>query len=30
MGQLLALQAGQPHAVEAVTPFKMLLVMIRT
>jgi quercetin dioxygenase-like cupin family protein len=29
MGQLLALPAGQPHAVKAATPFKMLLVMIR-
>ena len=28
-GQLLALPAGQPHAVKALTPFKMLLVMIR-
>ena len=28
-GQLLELPAGQPHAVRAVTPFKMLLVMIR-
>ncbi len=28
-GQLLKLPAGKPHAVKAVTPFKMLLVMIR-
>lgn len=28
-GQLLRLPAGQPHAVKAITPFKMLLVMIR-
>ena len=28
-GQLLSLPAGQPHSVKAVTPFKMLLVMIR-
>jgi quercetin dioxygenase-like cupin family protein len=28
-GQLLLLPAGQPHGVVAVTPFKMLLVMIR-
>jgi quercetin dioxygenase-like cupin family protein len=28
-GQVLRLPAGQPHAVKAVTPFKMLLVMIR-
>ncbi len=28
-GQLLRLPAGKPHAVKAVTPFKMLLVMIR-
>ncbi len=28
-GQLLELPAGQPHAVKAATPFKMLLVMIR-
>jgi quercetin dioxygenase-like cupin family protein len=28
-GQLLELPAGKPHAVLAVTPFKMLLVMIR-
>ena len=28
-GQLLKLPAGKPHAVAAVTPFKMLLVMIR-
>jgi quercetin dioxygenase-like cupin family protein len=27
--QLLQLPAGQPHAVRALTPFKMLLVMIR-
>ena len=29
MGQLLELPAGQPHAVKAITRFKMLLVMIR-
>jgi quercetin dioxygenase-like cupin family protein len=29
VGQLLKLPAGQPHAVRAITPFKMLLVMIR-
>ena len=28
-GQLLRLPAGQPHAVKAVTPFKMILIMIR-
>jgi quercetin dioxygenase-like cupin family protein len=28
-GQLLKLPAGQPHAVKAATPFKMLLVMIK-
>jgi len=28
-GRLLRLPAGKPHAVKAVTPFKMLLVMIR-
>jgi len=28
-GQILKLPAGQPHAVKAVTPFKMLLVMIK-
>src|SRR5215470_18529072 len=28
-GQLLRLPAGLPHAVKAVTPFKMILVMIR-
>jgi quercetin dioxygenase-like cupin family protein len=28
-GQLLKLPAGQPHAVKAATPFKMLLIMIR-
>lgn len=28
-GDLLKLPAGQPHAVKAVTPFKMLLIMIR-
>jgi quercetin dioxygenase-like cupin family protein len=28
-GHLLRLPAGQPHAVKAVTPFKMLLIMIR-
>jgi len=29
VGQILKLPAGQPHAVRAVTPFKMLLIMIR-
>ena len=29
VGQLLKLPAGQPHAVKAITRFKMLLVMIR-
>jgi len=28
-GQLLKLPAGQPHAVKAITPFKMLLIMIK-
>lgn len=28
-GDLLKLPAGQPHAVRAVTPFKMLLIMIK-
>lgn len=28
-GQILNLPAGQPHAVKAITPFKMLLVMIK-
>ena len=28
-GQLLRLPAGQPHAVKAITPFKMLLIMIK-
>lgn len=28
-GQLLKLPAGRPHAVKAITPFKMLLVMIK-
>ncbi|HEX4953105.1 MAG TPA: cupin domain-containing protein [Thermoanaerobaculia bacterium] len=28
-GQLLRLPAGQPHGVKAITPFKMLLIMIR-
>jgi quercetin dioxygenase-like cupin family protein len=28
-GHLLRLPAGQPHAVKAVTPFKMILVMLR-
>jgi quercetin dioxygenase-like cupin family protein len=28
-GQLLKLPAGQPHAVKAATPFKMLLIMIK-
>ena len=28
-GELVRLPAGQPHAVRAVTPFKMLLIMIR-
>ena len=30
VGQLLRLPADQPHAVKAITRFKMLLVMIRT
>ena len=29
-GQLLKLPAGQPHAVKAITPFKMLLIMIKS
>lgn len=29
VGQLLKLPAGQPHAIKAIKPFKMLLVMIR-
>jgi quercetin dioxygenase-like cupin family protein len=29
VGHLLKLPAGQPHAVRAITRFKMLLVMIR-
>jgi quercetin dioxygenase-like cupin family protein len=28
-GHLLRLPAGQPHAVKALTPFKMILIMIR-
>jgi quercetin dioxygenase-like cupin family protein len=28
-GQILRLPGGEPHAVKAVTPFKMLLIMIR-
>jgi quercetin dioxygenase-like cupin family protein len=28
-GQLVRLPAGQPHAIKAVTPFKMLLIMMR-
>jgi len=28
-GQLVKLPAGQPHAIKAVTPFKMLLIMIK-
>ena len=28
-GDILKLPAGEPHAVKAVTPFKMLLIMIR-
>lgn len=28
-GDLLELPAGEPHAVKALTPFKMLLIMIR-
>ena len=28
-GDLLKLPAGQPHAVKAVTPFKMLLIMVK-
>jgi quercetin dioxygenase-like cupin family protein len=29
VGQILKLPAGEPHAVKAATPFKMLLVMVR-
>lgn len=29
-GEILRLPAGRPHAVRALTPFKMLLVMIRS
>jgi quercetin dioxygenase-like cupin family protein len=29
VGDLLKLPAGQPHAVKAITPFKMLLIMIK-
>ncbi|HYV40230.1 MAG TPA: cupin domain-containing protein [Thermoanaerobaculia bacterium] len=29
LGEILRLPAGQPHALKAVTPFKMLLIMIR-
>jgi quercetin dioxygenase-like cupin family protein len=29
-GQMLLLPAGQPHALKAVTKFKMILVMIKT
>lgn len=29
-GQILLLPAGKPHAVRALTPFKMMLTMIRT
>jgi len=29
-GELLKLPAGEPHALKAVTRFKMLLVMIKT
>lgn len=28
-GDLLRLPAGEPHAVKAITPFKMMLIMIR-
>lgn len=28
-GMLLKLPAGQPHAIKAITPFKMMLIMIR-
>jgi quercetin dioxygenase-like cupin family protein len=28
-GELLMLPTGQPHSVKAITPFKMLLIMIR-
>jgi quercetin dioxygenase-like cupin family protein len=28
-GQILRLPAGRPHAVKAIVPFKMLLIMIR-
>ncbi len=28
-GELLRLPGGEPHAVKAITPFKMLLIMIR-
>ena len=29
-GEIILLPAGQPHAVKAATPFKMLLIMIRS
>jgi len=29
-GQMLLLPAGQPHAVKAITKFKMILIMIKT
>lgn len=29
LGDLLRLPAGEPHAIKAITPFKMLLIMIR-
>jgi quercetin dioxygenase-like cupin family protein len=29
-GELLTLPANRPHAVRAVTPFKMLLIMVRS
>ncbi|MFH1155741.1 MAG: cupin domain-containing protein [Pseudomonadota bacterium] len=29
-GQILVMPAGQPHALKSVTPFKMLLTMIRS
>lgn len=29
-GQLIQMPAGQPHALKALTPFKMLLVMIKS
>ncbi len=29
-GQLIQMPAGQPHALKALTPFKMLLIMIKS